>query len=206
MPRPPAQPARESVSPHDLADFDRVVDRFKGEENITPYFGALLNSPPFCAALAALGTLVRKAGDQPNSYSHTDREFADQVLAVALKTNVVMKRHIPDALAVGIRPEAIEALRAGRDDDLTDGEGLLARYICQVASGTVSDECYAAMEKRLGVRGVVEYTIFIAFLVLIMRLYQAFGLPDPSDAEIAILLREYQDGTRDLPDYRLRIR
>jgi hypothetical protein len=38
-----------------------------------------------------------------------------------------------------------------------------------------------------------------------MRLYQAFGLPDPSDEEIDELIRQFREGERELPDYRLRI-
>jgi alkylhydroperoxidase family enzyme len=165
-----------------------------------------LNSPQFAAALAQVGTIVRKAGDREGTYSHADREFVDQVLAAEWHTNVVQRTHVPDALSAGVRLEAIEALRARRDADLTDDERLLATYARQVVSGSVGAETYAAMERRLGTRGLVEYTIFIAFLQLTIRLYQALGLPDPPDEEIDRMLREYRQGTREVPDYRERIR
>jgi hypothetical protein len=213
MPRPPAQPRKDQfVDQADLEAYEALVGRYRKDPSvpwdqvpISPYFGALLNSPQFAAGLGRLGTLVRTAGDREGTYSHLDREFVDQVLAPYLGTNVVMKTHVPDALAVGMRPEAIEALRAGRDEDLTEDEQLLATYIRQVVDGAVTDDVWNAMEARLGTRGLVEYSIFIALLQLIMRLYQAFGLPDPPNEEIDQLLEEFRAGKRELPDYRVRI-
>ena len=54
-------------------------------------------------------------------------------------------------------------------------------------------------------RGVVEYVFFIAILQLTMRMYQAFGAPDPSDEEIQALVAGFRDGTAELPDWRQRI-
>jgi alkylhydroperoxidase family enzyme len=213
MPRPPQQPGTsEFTAAEDLAAYELLIARYRRDPDqpadevpVSPYFGALLNAPTFAAALGRLGTLVRTAGDREGTYSHLDRELVDQVLAPYLGTNVVMKTHVPDALAVGVRLEAIDALRAGRDEDLTDDERLLARYIRQVVDGSVDDATFDAIEARLGTRGLVEYTIFVALLQLIMRLYQAFGLPDPSDEEIDELIRQFREGERELPDYRLRI-
>jgi hypothetical protein len=213
MPRPVQRPRSDSFSGDDLEAYETLINRFRAgssapsdEIAVNPYFGALLNAPTFAVAIGRIGTAVRTAGDREGTYSHPDREFVDQVLAPYLGTNVVLRLHIPDALATGVRLEAIEALRAGRDDDLTDDERLLATYIRQVADGAVEDETWDAMERRLGRRGLVEYTIFVAFLVLTMRLYQAFGLEDPPDEEMDAILAEFRAGTRELPDFRERIR
>jgi hypothetical protein len=214
MPRPPKQPrTSDFTDPTDLEAYEALVDRYRPDPStpsdqvdVTPYFGALLNAPTFAAGLGRMGTLVRTAGDREGTYSHLDREFVDQVLSPYFGTNNVMKGHIPDALAVGMPIETIEALRAGRDEDLSDDERLLATYIRQVVDGTVTDESWNAMEERLGTRGLVEYTIFVTLLQLIMRLYQAFGLDDPSNEEIDELIRQFRDGERQPPDFRARIR
>ena len=137
-----------------------VTDRIRARRGgkLTALDGVLLHSPPFAANRQDISSLVRVAGERDNSYSHADREFVDQVLAVELGTNVVQRLHVPDAIAVGVRIEAIDALRAGDDDALTDDERLLATYIRQVVGGTVDDETWDAMELRLGTRGLVEYT------------------------------------------------
>ncbi len=216
MPRPPAQPKRDEIETDELEAYDGVTARFRRaradrpeevrfEDDAGPYFGSLLNSPPLAGVLTQFGTIVRRAGERPGTYSHADREFVDQVMSADWHTGVVQRTHIPDGLAAGVRLEAIEALRAGREDDLTDDEQLLARYIRAVCTGGVTDELYEAMEDRLGKRGTAEYTIFITFLQMTIRLHQAFGVPEMSDAEVETMLAEFRSGARELPDITVRL-
>jgi hypothetical protein len=212
--RAPRQPKRSDVDPAELEDYDRVVRRRVGigmatqgdeEPDMGPYFGPLLTSPPLAAALARLGTFVRTAGERENSYSHSDRELVDQVLSADWHTNVVQLLHVPDGLAAGVRLEAIDALREGREEELTDDERQLVDHIRRVANGNVSDESYAGIEQRMGRRPALEYTFFIAFLVMTIRLHQALGFPDPPDEEIDRLLADFREGRRELPDFRVRL-
>jgi hypothetical protein len=214
MPRPPQQPQRDEI---ELEAYESVAQRFRAmrtdrpdevrfADDAGPYFGSLLNSPPLARVLTQFGTIVRRAGERPDTYSHADREFVDQVMSADWRTGVVQRTHIPDGLAAGVRLEAIEALRAGAEDALTDDERFLATYIRGVCTGAVTDELYAQMEERLGRRGTVEYTIFIAFLQMTIRLHQAFGAPELSDEEVVTMLSEFRDGTRELPDIAVRLR
>jgi hypothetical protein len=210
-----SQPARSEFDDReDLEGFDAVVERRRrigmaGEEQETPdlgeYFGAMVNSPRLCALAAGMGTFVRTAGERPGSYSHADREFVDQVLSVDFGTNVVQKLHVPDAVAAGVRLEAIEALRQDREEDLNEDERLLARFIRQVVGGDVDDETFAAIQARLGTRGVVEYAGFILWLQWTIRMTQALGGEDPPDEEINRIVRELKDGSREVPDFRKRL-
>jgi hypothetical protein len=213
-----SQPPRsEFQDADDLASYDAVVERqsglfdqFKfdpelGAPDLGDYWGALLNSPRMCAIAAQMGNFVRTAGERPGSYAHWEREFVDQVLSADWKTNVVQGLHVPDAVATGVRLEAIEALRYGHEEDLNDDERLLARYIRAVVSGTVDDELFAAMKSRLGPRGVVEYTGFILWLSWIMRTMQALRTPDPAEEEIDAVIAGLKDGSIKVPDYRERI-
>jgi alkylhydroperoxidase family enzyme len=212
LPRPVPIVERADVSPDDLSTYDRVLERFRpGTDPSEPlkldgYFGALLHSPPFAGVRQDISSMIRTAGERDNTYSHMQREFVDQVLAVELQTNVLQKRHVPDAVAVGVRIEAIDALRARRDEDLTDDERLLARFIRQVVNGTMVDETWDAMEAQLGTRGVVEYTFLITVIALTARQFQAFGMPDPSDSEIDKLLDDLRSGSQELPDWHKFIR
>jgi hypothetical protein len=206
MARAPEQPRRDQFSGEELQSYDAVIERERNRGGVGPdgkisaYYGALLNSPTWCYHIASLGRQVRLAGDRSGTYTHADREWVDQVLCKDWGTNVVMGGHLEDALARGVRLEAIRALRAGREQDLTEDERQLTEYIRQVTQGRVTDESLAAMKKRMGQRGVVEYTTFIMFLVLTMRLIQAFtGATGPSDAEINQALEEFATGKRPLP-------
>jgi hypothetical protein len=203
--RPPKQPKRSEVAPQELEAYDAVVARMRrqyqaeGEVedffDVGDYFGALLTSPTLTAICAEMGTFVRTAGNRDNSYSHADREFVDQVLSADWKTNVVQDVHIPDAVSVGVRIEAIEALLRGHEEDLNDDEQLLALYIRQVVSGTVDDETYKRIEARLGLRGLVEYTGFILWLQWIIRMMQALGTHTISDEQVDSIIAELKNGT-----------
>ncbi len=206
--RLPQPPALEDVAAEELADYEHVVERtgrvHGAESPAAQYFGALLNSPPLAAALTRLGTEVRRGGLR-GTYTDADRELMDIALAVALGSNAILPIHIPDALAVGVRPQAIEALLARRDADLTDGERQLVTYAREVVAGTVSDESHAALRERFGERGAVEFTVLVGFLLMTIRLWQALGLPEPSDAEMRTLLDDLREGKEPLPDSRARI-
>lgn len=211
MSRLPTQPRREDVPEEEWPHYDAVVNRLRkmtGAPEGSPdeffscgeYYGALLNSPPMCANLANLGTLVRTAGERSGTYSHADREYVDQVLSALFHTTVVQEFHLPDALAAGVRMEAIEALRRGDEATLTDDERLLARYIREVVTGTVTDDDWNAMMARLGTRGLVEYTVFICFLQLIIRLMQALQTSAPSQTEIDELIAGLKSDRALVPD------
>jgi hypothetical protein len=208
--RPLPAPKRDEVREEEQELWDQVLERHNNqrasagqppEDAVGGYYGALLNAPGFCYHQNALGRLVRQAGDYEGSYSHADREWVDQVLCSDWKTNVVMGGHLPDALAQGVRLEAIIALREGREEELTDDERLLTDYIRAVVTGSVTDELFEQMRERMGTdRGVTEYTYFIMFLTSTMRLIEALtGSKGPSDAEIDAQLKAYQDGTTPLP-------
>jgi hypothetical protein len=221
MARPPQQPLRSEIPPEEHDEYDAVIRRMRAmwevpeappEEHYDAggYFGALLASPPLCWIASQMGTFVRMAGERDNTYSHADREFVDQVLSADWKTNVVQEYHIPDALATGVRLEAIEALRYGHEEDLNEDERLLAEYIRAAVNGTITDELWARMEERLGTRGLVEYTGFILWLQWILRMMQATktqgGDHYPSEEEIDQIIADYRAGTRELPNYRQRLR
>jgi hypothetical protein len=216
MTRLPQQPARDEIDPEELDAYDAVTERFarsrrdRPEEvdsatDAGPYFGALLNSPPLARILTQFGSYVRQAGERPGTYSHADREFVDQVFGADWHTGVVQRTHIPDGVAAGVRIEAIEALRSGNEEALTEDEKFLASYIRAVANGDMTDDLYERMVTRLGNRGAAEYTIFIAFLQLTMRLHMAFGTPEMADAEVEAMLAEFKTGERELPDISVRL-
>jgi hypothetical protein len=207
--RLPAPPERSEFSdPEELEAFDRTVERLKmfylgDPETFKPggYYGALLNSPLLSDAISELALLARSAGNRPNTHSHADREWVDQVLSKMWGYYGVLGMHTADALGVGVRLEAIEALWEEREDDLSDDEKLLTAYIRQVATGTTDNETFALMLDRLGKRGLVEYTMFICHLQRVLRLFQTFGIPSPTLEQIHQMNREFRDGTREVPAY-----
>lgn len=175
-------------------------------DRVQPYMGAMLNNAPAMQLISDLGVVLRNCGERGDGYTHADREWVDMVLAEELGCTGVYCAHMLDACAVGVRPEAIQALHQGRDEDLTRDELQLTRYIRQVARGTVTSDSYLAIEDRFGRRGAVEFTQFIGFLLMTIRLIQAFGAQEPYPPELVGRLIE-RCVARDiaLPDPKARI-
>lgn len=209
MQRPPSPPRRNEVPETELSQYDLVVARQQrlweaAPRNSDAYFGALLNSPTVAAAFATLGRTMRE-GQVRGTYSDADRELVDMVLSVDFDYRAILALHIPDAVAVGVRLEAIEALWGGHEEELNEEERFRVEFIRAVAAGTVDDELFTGMCDRLGLRGAVEYSAFVAFLIMTMRLWQALGVPDPTRDEIDQLLQSYRDGTAAEVDPQARI-
>jgi hypothetical protein len=192
-------PDREALPAEELADHDRVMSRQArlwagAHTSSNEYFGALLNSPPLAAALVDLGRAARE-GEKRGYYSDAERELVDMVFSVDFGYNAILHLHIPDAIACGVRLEAIDALRAGREEALTGSERQIVEYCRAVVAGGVTDALFAALVERLGERGALEFTVFCGFLMCTFRLWMALGVTDPSDAEVDALLQGYRDGT-----------
>ena len=220
----PPQPDRESVDPEERPAYDRVIRRqtaYRYDEfekilpaaaaeglpgdRIQPYFGALLNSPLIADHISELGVVHRTRGERSDSYTHADREWADMVLSQEMGCNMVYVVHMPDAVAVGVRPEAIKALREGRYEDMTPEERQLAEYVRAVLDGQVTEEMFKGVQERLGVRGVVEYTAIVTHLIMTLRMIQAFGVPEPSDSDVDDMLARLLEGSVELPDPTARV-
>jgi 4-carboxymuconolactone decarboxylase len=200
MSRPPAPPNPDDFPVHEREELSNLLGRFKGEMP-EGYFGVLANSPPLGWRLASAGRAFRMRGNHEGTYSHKDREFVDQILMQDFGTNAFRRLHTNDALSAGVRIEAIEAIREGREDEvLDDDEKLLARFIRGVLNRNLDEPTWDAMEERLGKRGVIEYAMFIAFLQLIVTLYHAFGLPEDAEEEIEDVIRRFKAG-EELPSH-----
>lgn len=209
MSRLASMPTREEIGEHERAAYDRVVDRQaklweSSQLDSNGYFGALLNSPPMADEMVNVGRLMRE-GEARGGYSNRQRELVDVVFSVDFGYNTILELHIPDALSVGVRLEAIDAIRAGDDQALTDEERQIADYARRVAAGSVEDASYAEMERLLGPRGAVEFTVFIGLLLCTMRLWQALGVPDVPEDRIDEMLQGYRQGTAALVDPSARI-
>lgn len=185
--------------------YDKIPIYRKGE-NAGSYFGALLNSPRFCLNRTDISSLIRTAAEYPNTFSHAQRELVDFVLATHFNVNHAMDIHVGDALAAGMRVEAIEALRSGDDSALNEEELLLTTYIRQVVTFSVTDDVFKKVEDLIGTKGIVEYTCLITFLALGMMQMDAFGCPTPTDEEVDQMVEDYKSGKRELPDFRARIK
>ena len=209
MSKRPYQPDRRDVRPDELDYYDRVIERQSGYSygravgtEAGPYFGALLQAPFVADSLSELGVYYRTRGDAGDSFTHAHREWTDMVLGKEISP-VIMWGHMLDAVASGVRPEAIKALVEGRDWDLEREELMLTVYIRQVMTGQVTQQSYDAIEALMGVRGAVDFTAWIGHLQLTARVQAAhnpggLNLGDV-DKLIQDRLQALLDGTAEIP-------
>jgi hypothetical protein len=208
--RPPTPPSRSEVAPAELSDYDDIVGHYEPRrpdgavihDASTPlaYFERLVTSPTLAASLSRVGRALHARLGEPGAYTPADHEFIDEVLSFDLGYWGLLAYHTPYAVSEGVRLEAIEALRHGRDEDLTSDEAHQQRFIRKVIAGEVADDDWDAMERRLGSeRGVIEYAAHILLLQLHIRMHQLLGIPAIGEAEFDDLLDELRAGARRLP-------
>jgi hypothetical protein len=172
---------------------------------IQPYFAALLNSPLVAAGMSDLGVVYRTRGEVPGGMTHADREWIDMVVCHDLPWNWVLYAHALDAVAVGVRAQAISDLVNGREDRLAPGEKLRADFIRAVIRGSMTTELYRSLEAQTSVRACVEIAAFSAHLLKTLRLMQAFGIPDMPKEELLEFIAMILDGRVAPPDARERV-
>ena len=205
MSRMPMRPDREDVPADERADYDFIVGRFATVDlaettTVQDEFDALLVSPPLAAGLSRFGKSFMKLGGRPGTWSFADHEFIDCVLALELGYHGFLAFHAPQAVSEGVRIDAIEAVRRGELERLTPDELLSVEFIRATARGEMDDELWKRMYERFGSeRGVAEYTFFILFLQLHIRLHQAFDIPQFTIAELDRMLEALKAGTHPLP-------
>jgi hypothetical protein len=187
--RPPTLPDRESFSGEDREVYDALVARLTesygsgtARFDVNVFWRALLNSPPLATAVCNLAFTMVDSGKRDDGFSDHDREYINMVLSFDVGHYELVIHHLTADVGAGfagagIRPEAVEALWQGRDDDLLPTERQLVDYIRAVVSGTVTDELFGAIVDRFGIRGATEYTIAIAYLAMAMTLMRAFNAP-----------------------------
>lgn len=216
----PTMPERDAIPETELAAYDNVVarqaaydytpfvKRFMHEDvlrafpgtSMQPYFGAMLNSPLVAQGMSDLGAVYRTRGETPDGMTHADREWIDMVLFEEVNCFWVVYVHAPDAVASGVRAEAVLAVVRQDDGGLTPDEKLKSEFIRAVVRGTMTRELYTGVEEKLGVRATVEFTAFTGHLLKTARLMQAWGIPDITREQLEEFVQAIVEGRVDLPE------
>lgn len=211
--RPPGLPSREEIPESEHADYDFMLTRIRGatEGNIATvagepyakrYFEAMTRSPCMAASISRTGTTSMNVPGSPGTLTAADHEMIDAVLCLDSGYTFLLAGHAALAIQAGVRIEALEALRDGREESLTADERQQVRFIRAVRDGQVTDDLWAEIVSRLGSeRGAVEYAFFVC-LVLFHHLFaSALGVPDMTKDELASLFRNLRRDDAALASY-----
>lgn len=168
-------------------------------------FGPLLHVPRVALKVIELGSALRSLGaigaEGQASLPEDLVEFVALVVFAQMHDEAVsetrefayrrpMFNHVPRAVAAGMRPEAIQALRNHDDAALLPKERELAEFVRAVLAGSVDDRRWARMQARLGTRRTLETASYALLDFFVCRLESALGLRDATEVELDLLVKE----------------
>lgn len=215
--RSPQLADRAKVPPEELEAYDRAYELVRkysddnavsrarpyvgGEPYAQPYRIAWTNAPALCSAfLDAAWTTSRRAG-KPGWYAPADHEMVDLVLGFDSGYWVFHAGHTANAIASGVRIEAMRALRNGEEESLTADELLVVTFIRAVRDGEMSDELWDRMLARIGtLQGTIALAYQVSILSSIQQMMSVFGVPAMRPEEWDRLIEAYESGEIDPTD------
>ena len=145
-----------------------IYDRIRRDRNapeVGLQFRALLNSPKAAGFLTSLGAELRFRSALPADLM----ELAIITLAREWRSDIEWTAHAALAAKAGVAAEKIEAIRTGKPTHgFTDAEQTVVRFCLELArEKRLSDENFAAAQKLLGTRGVVDLTLTCSYYTAI---------------------------------------
>jgi 4-carboxymuconolactone decarboxylase len=149
----------------------RLVDDEGGLEGP---FNAFLLQPRLGLALQAVGSAVR----YETSLSNRAREVA--ILVVAAVRDSAFEQHAHEAVGrhVGLADDALEAVRAGRYDELPGDVRLVARLAHELLdTGDLDDTSYAEAVEALGRPQLFELLTLVGYYDTLALQLRVFRVP-----------------------------
>jgi hypothetical protein len=206
--RRPGVAKREELPADEWPQYDRLLELVRrGRESSlprtadgtaygVPLWEAATNSPRVFGALffQLYAALDEQLGQ---TYRLDDRELANIVLGTDAGYWVFHAGHTANALAAGVRRNALTALAEQRDDLLSKDEMLVVSFVRAVRDLRMTDELWQAMVDRLGsLRGAIDFAVLITYLRTLQSLMSCFDIFPLSGASWYQLMAQYENGSR----------
>lgn len=136
-----------------------------------------LRSPEMAGPAQALGAYCRYGSALPRRLS----ELAILVTAAWWKAAYEWAAHAPAAVAAGLDPQCIEALRTGAAPRFTEADEQAVHDVASelLSSRMLSPATYARAEAALGARGLVDLVAVLGYYGFISMTLKAFAMKAP---------------------------
>ncbi len=130
-------------------------------------YRAVGHSPSTISSFIKLGNVLLNHAELPARI----RELAILRIANLAGSEYEWKQHVPIATEVGISSQQIDEIHQWKSSEaFSDEEQAILQYTDEVTIGVaVEDDTFAALQKYLGERSIVELTISIAYWGMIAR-------------------------------------
>jgi 4-carboxymuconolactone decarboxylase len=163
-----------------------AVRRIEGDRDTgVPWlFQFLLPSPELAFRISHVGEFLRAE----TTISDRDREFI--ILALSRKSDFQLEWSYHEELArsAGVEERDIEALVAGRYDELAPADAAMVDLAFSVADRSATDPLIQQMISDRGTTGAVEIVVLVAFIQFMQTVVDAFdiGLPEGISARLPV--------------------
>ena len=170
---------RDALPAEDQAIWDHIAAA-RSPQLGGPY-GVLINVPPLAKRVADLEDYFRLEAE----LSAIDREIVILAAVREAGAHYAWARHEARGNQVGVRPEAIEVLRAhGGLDGLTERERLLAEIPrALLRTRTIPNDLFQRALAELGRRQLIEVVTLTGHYALVGLLLTGFDVPAPEGAQ-----------------------
>jgi 4-carboxymuconolactone decarboxylase len=175
-------PREDQLDDEQRAVYDEIKSGRRGA--VLDLFMMLMHNPKLADRAQNLGILLRYETSLPPRLS----ELAVLTTAQHWSSSYEWHFHEKEALAGGLAPDIIEALRTGQKPDFkNDDEVAIYAYAREVLTNRhASDETYNAALALFGNAGMVELTCLIGYYCMIALTLNEHGVPLPEGTEPAL--------------------
>jgi len=169
----------EDLTPDQRLAYDSIAATRDGQ--VLEVFMALMHSPELSRRTQYLGEYLRYF----NCLAPNLSELAILVTARHWDCDYAWHYHEPDALAGGLSPEIIAAVKERRQPEFTDPEeAAVYDYVYELqAERHVSDDTYQKVVDALGVTAIAELTSLSGYYTMMAMTLNEHRVPLPAGAE-----------------------
>lgn len=156
--------AREDMDVAGQAIHDRIA-KDRNTDRVGLQFRALLNSPEATGYLTSMGAQLRFKSAIPENL----KEFVICVLSREWNSHIEWTAHSALAAKVGVSAASLQAVRSGQGlDKLSADEKTMLNFAHELLrTKQVKDDTFAAAQKLLGTRGLVDLTLTCSYYTAI---------------------------------------
>ncbi len=170
-------PTLDDMNAEQRAVYDEVVSGQRGR--VVGPLRAVLHSPDLAGRWSRFGEFLRYSTCLPPKLN----ELAIIVTGRRWNSQLEFYIHARAAIAAGLSPECVEAIRVGQPPDFAGQDEVevyeFARLLQQ--TGNVPDAVHTAVKARWGVKGVVELTAVIGYYTMVSMMLNAQDVPLADD-------------------------
>ena len=172
-------PSIDEMTPEQRSVHDEVVSGVRGR--LVGPLRAVIHSPDLARRWSRLGEYLRFSTCLPKKLN----ELAIILTARRWNSQLEFLIHSEAAIAAGLDPACVEAIRVGKAPTFADeAEAEIYEFARQLQqTGTVDAPVHAGVTKRWGAKGVVELTGVIGYYTMVSMTLNAHEIPIPADAK-----------------------